>query len=460
MSYVGGGTHSVRYNSGSFLLQALLAIAVVSAFIPFFARRIGARDNDARMYATTRQVENAARAARIYVRENADDFTYGQTVIAGNAVADTLEEYGLPMGFVPKTPMGQDIKLVITKEDDAVSARLELVGGNLRGVTAAELARRIGFYAAALDDTVVVGIALDEGFSDVVRRNDSNPDGSPFMTNLDIGGFSFDNVGSIFARRGQFDTGAFGRMSIMGVENGRKVRNQITAINANKTIFQSKTGEAALSLTRGVLGVGTLSARTISRFGDAASFVSNAASVYDFSMTAGRSSFVGGPQWNVGGNLISDKVNFSVERLDINSYLNATRGQDVYITDDLEYSSRSGIDVGVISAANITMRDQTSDALMSGGAGAVIMDIRPAGTSVLPDVLIDTINNDDIKILRNPSDSGADTVTCQSIINGLGARYNRQSLAQNIICQYVFWHRLEKRIDIKQCLQNGGSNCD
>lgn len=449
----------MRQTSGSFLMQALLAIAVVAAFVPFFAGRIAARDADARMYAATRQVENAATAARIYVRENANNFTYGDTIIAGNAFADTLEEYGLPLGFVPKTPLGQDIQLIISKDDDSVSARLELVGGDLRGIDMAELARRIGFYAAVTDDAVVVGVALDEGFTDVVRRNDSNPNASPFLTDLDMGGFSFENGGRLIARRGEFETGQFGRLGIAGVENGRKVRNKITAINAEKTIFQSKTGEAALSLTRGVLGVGTLSARTISRFGDTASFVSNAASVYDFSMTAGRTSFVGGPQWNVGGNLISDKVNFSVERLDVNSFINTTRGQDVYITDDLEYSTRSGIDVGVISVANITMRDQTSDALMSGGSGAVVVDIRPAGTSVLPDVLLDGVNNDDIKILRNPSDGGADTVTCQSIITKMGARYNRQSLAQNIICQYVFWHRLEKRIDIKQCLQNGGANC-
>ena len=450
----------MQHNSGSFLLQALLAIAVIAAFIPFFAGRIAARDDDARMYAATRQVENAITAARIYVRENANNFTYGTTTISGDAFADTLEEYGLPLGFVPKTPLDQDISLVIIKNIDSVSAHIELTGGQLRGLTRAELARRIGFYASPTDDAVIVGVALDSGFSDVVRRNESNPDAAPFLTDLDMGEFSIENGGRVLARRGDFSTGEFGRLGILGTENGRKIRNKITTINADKTIFQSKTGEAALSLTRGVLNVGSVSARTISRFGDTASFVANAASVYDFSMTAGRTSFTGPAEWNVGGNLISDQVNFSVERLDINSYLNATRGQDVYINpDSLESSTRSGIDIGVMRAANITLRDQTSDALMRGGTGTALLDIRPAGTSILPDVLVDSINNDDIKILRNPADSGADTVTCQSIITKMGARYNRQSLAQNIICQYVFWNRLEKRIDIKQCLQNGGTNC-
>lgn len=437
-----------------------MAIAVVAAFVPFMAGRIAARDDDARMYAATRQVENAVTAARIYVRENANNFTYGTTIVSGDAFADTLEEYGLTLGFVPRTPLGQDISLVISKDMYSVSARIELTGGDVSGVAMAELARRIGFYASPVENAVVVGIALDPGFTDVVRRNDPDPDASPFLTDLNMGEFSIENGGRVLARRAEFATGEFGRIGISGTENGRKVRNKITTMSADKTIFQSKTGEAALSLTRGVLGVGTLSARTISRFGDTASFAANAASVYDFSMTAGRTSFTGPGVWNVGGNLVSDRVNFSVERLDINSYLNATRGQDVYINpDSLESSTRSGIDVGAISVANITLRDQTSDALMRGGTGAVLVDIRPAGTSQLPDVLVDSINNDDIKILRNPSESGADTVTCQSVITKMGARYNRQSLAQNIICQYVFWNRLEKRIDIKQCLQNGGNNC-
>ena len=58
------------------------------------------------------------------------------------------------------------------------------------------------------------------------------------------------------------------------------------------------------------------------------------------------------------------------------------------------------------------------------------------------------------------ADDNGETVTCQSVITGLGYTYNQKSLSQNIICQYVFWQRLENRIDIKQCLINGGGNCE
>ena len=51
------------------------------------------------------------------------------------------------------------------------------------------------------------------------------------------------------------------------------------------------------------------------------------------------------------------------------------------------------------------------------------------------------------------------TVSCKTIISELNGVYNNKSLVQNIICQYVFWQRLESRINIKQCLMSGKSDC-
>lgn len=412
------------------------------------------------MYTATRQIENAQTAARIFIRENASALPYDQTVISGNDFADILEPYGLPLGFVPRTALGQDMALIINKTGNEVSAYLELTGGNLSGLQRAELARRIGFYAAHGGGAIQVGIALENIYSDVVRRNEPDVDNTEFLTDLDMGGFVFDNAGRVIARHGDFESGQFGTLAIFGTENGRKVRNAITNMSSAKTIFQTRTGESALSLTRGTLFVGSVSGKTVSKFGDTGSLTTNSASIYDFAMTAGRTSFTGPSKWNVRGSVVSDKINFSVERLDVDSYINVSRGQDVYINpDDLEYSTRSGIEVNTIAASNITMRDQTSDALSQGGTGAVVLDIRPAGTSVLPDALVDTINNDAFAIIANPADDDAKTVDCKSIITTLHGTYNKTSLSQNIICQYVYWQRLEKRIDIKQCLMAGKSGC-
>jgi hypothetical protein len=88
-----------------------------------------------------------------------------------------------------------------------------------------------------------------------------------------------------------------------------------------------------------------------------------------------------------------------------------------------------------------------------------LIDIRPAGTSLLPDVYVDTINNDSFEIIAKVKDTDGKTVSCREIITALGETYNSKSLAQNIICQYVFWQRLEARIDIKQCMENGRNDC-
>ena len=110
--------------------------------------------------------------------------------------------------------------------------------------------------------------------------------------------------------------------------------------------------------------------------------------------------------------------------------------------------------------SNITLRDQTSDSLSRGGSGATVLDVRPAGTSLLPDAYVSTINNSEFRILANPGASDSKTIDCRNIITSVDGVYNQHSLAQYIICQFVYWQRLEKRIDIKQCLLAGQSGCN
>ncbi len=451
----------MQNSRGNFLLQALLALTLLFMFIPFFAIKILGRENDARMYATTQKIDNATTAARIFIRENATKLPYDETVIAGNSFADILEPYGLPLGFVPKTALGQDVVLVINKTPNEVSAYVELSGGNLDKMTRTELVRRVGFYASDVGDGKIhIGVPLESIYSDVVRRNEPDVDASAFLVDLDMGENSVSNISRALARRGEFEGVEIGVLNINGVETDRKVRNKIATMVADKTIFQSRTGESALSLTRGAMIVDNATTKTISRYGDTGNIILNSAGVYDFSMAAGRNGFAGPTKWNIRGNVITSKVSFSVERLDVKSYINVARGQDVYINaDTLEYNASSGIDTSVVYASNITLRDQTSDALSRGGSGAAVLDIRPAGTSLLPDVYVSTISNAGFNILRSPSADDANTVDCKSIISSLDGRYNDNSLAQYIICQFVYWQRIEKRIDIKQCLLAGKSGC-
>lgn len=445
---------------GNFLLQALLAVGLIFAFIPFLSRQLAERNIDTRMYSATRQVEIAQTASRIFVRENMNNLPYDTTVISGNDFADVLEPYGLPLGFVPKTAMGQDISLIIHKSDSVLTAYLQLTGGNLNGVQRAELIRRIGFYAAENEDGIDVGIELQDVYSDIVRRNETNLENSGFLSDLDMGGFSVDNAGSVYAVRGDFEISQYDTLSVLGIEAGKKEKNKILNITADKSVFQSKTGEAALTLKKGTLYTDFANVKTVSMYGDTGNFVAFDASVYDLSMTAGRTSFTGPSDWDVRGSVVANNINFAVERLDISSHLMTTRGQDVYIDEDtLTYNSKSGIETNVLYTSNLTMRDQTSGALNSGKTGAVILDVRPAGTSLLPDVLVSDLNNDSFDIIANVKSDDDSTIDCADIIKDLEGVYNKQSLSQYLICQYVYWQRLEKRIDIKQCLMAGRSGC-
>jgi hypothetical protein len=127
----------------------------------------------------------------------------------------------------------------------------------------------------------------------------------------------------------------------------------------------------------------------------------------------------------------------------------------------LDFSTKSGIEANIVSATNLTLRDQTSTALLDGVTGPAIIDIRPAGVSVLPDASVDSINNNVLEIISSPDDDSGAMTSCRNVISGIDARtsFNQNSLSQNIVCRYVFWQRLEQRIDLKRCLMEGRDRC-
>ena len=445
--------------SGNFLLQALMALTLVFVFMPFFATKMAAYDNAAQMYAATNQIEDVYTAARIYLREEKDNLPYKKIELSKDKLVDVLENYGLPLGFVPETSLKQDISLIIDKNKSGLSGYIKVSGGNLSRTQMAELTRRIGFYANLVDNVIEVSIPLDEMYSDIVSKKETG-ENVGFLSELDLGDNSIDKIGVLYARNGEFETAQFNTLVLYGVESNRNDKNKISDLFTNRTVFQSADGGSALALSRGDLAVNSATLRTIARFGSAGSFESDVAAVYDFSMAEGKTGFTGPADWLVRGSVRADNFTFTIGRLDIGAYLNATRGQDVYVDPkSLEYNSKSGVDVKNISAANITLRDQTSYGLLNGQTGPVIIDIRPAGTSVLPDVYVDTINNSSFDIIADAKDTNGKNVSCRDIIGDYQGVYNDKSLAQNLICQYVFWQRLENRIDIKRCLMSGANDC-
>ncbi len=471
---------------GNFLLQALLAIALVMSFMSFMAPKLAARKSDAVMAAIARQTETATRAARQFVRANKSGIVYGPRNITDDEFSDLLEPFGLPLGFIPLTAAQQKISLLTSKNDSGILALIVLHGGKISDIKRRELMARIGPQAALPnDDGVLQGIGgwekslkdfgikpepaaiyilipTDDDFSELIRRNANDFVRNKFHIDLVMGGMSVKNITAFSGKNAQLGTANFGTLSITGSSDERKFKNKIEMVSAERAVFQTRDGANALNISRGDLNAKSLSAQTLFKYGSPGAVDAGTTSINSLSMAVGRTGFIGMYDWDVHSDVVLNNVSIDTEHLEINGFINASRGQDVFIDkDELTYSTKNGIETRKLNAASITLRDQVSSALLSGSDGAVIMDIRPAGVSVLTDVLSDSINNDEFEILKNPAIDDGETVSCRNIISALPSAptYNSKSAAQNIVCQFVFWQRLERRINIKQCMLDGGSNC-
>jgi len=246
---------------------------------------------------------------------------------------------------------------------------------------------------------------------------------------------------------------------LSGVEADRKNKNDIGTIRAGRARFSSSDGNP-LTIVRSDLMTGPFSAASIANYGEAPTLTAGSVEIRDFNMTAGRTGFAGPGKWDIKTSANFVNITLNVERLTLSSFLDTTRGQDVFLDsenpDQIEYAAGSGVRANKVLADNIILRDQISSELLSGGTGLALLEIRPAGTTVLPDVSVSGINNDGLKIPVSAEDNAGKLETCKSIITNLGGKYGSDSLSDSIICQFIMYNRIERRIDIKKCLQGGG----
>ena len=73
----------MKSQRGNFLLQALLALTLVFAFMPFFANKLSSRDFASQMYTASEQIETAYNAARIYISEEKNNLPYKKQELSG-----------------------------------------------------------------------------------------------------------------------------------------------------------------------------------------------------------------------------------------------------------------------------------------------------------------------------------------------------------------------------------------
>ena len=469
------------------MLQALFALALAVAFMPAFVKKIASGNIHRENIAIASQMAAAFDASRAFVYEKFDDFPDGITTLAAADFVQTLEPYGLPLGFAPMIPPNNPIPLRISKKGRAIFVVLSASGEKFGEMRRAEILARLGFWGAVLDDDgivrgatggweeadipnemaldphdIMVRVPEDEEFSELVARNAKNPAKNIFHSDLNMDGNNVSGIGSLSAIGGKIKNIGAGEFALSGTETDRKNKNDIGIVRAGKVWFSAADGNP-LTITRSDLKTGQFSVSSIANYGDMPSLTAGTLTIRDFNMTAGRTGFAGPNTWNIKTSAYFTNITLSVEKLSIASFLDTSRGQDVFLNadnpDQLEYTAGSGVRANEMKADSIVLRDQISSDLLAGGTGAALIEIRPAGTSILPDILISGINNDNIKIPAAAADNSGNTESCKNIIIALGGKYNSASAAQNVICQFVMYNRIEHRIEIKKCLLNGGPKC-
>jgi hypothetical protein len=469
------------------MLQALFALALVISFLPMLANKAIEKKESRENVATVSQINYAWNAARSYIHNESDKISDGITTLSDDELSNKLEPFGLPLGFVPITPLGQKISLIISKKDNDIFSVVEVDANNMSEMRRANIVKRLGFWGIIFNgngtlqgwsggwqanelpnnlmlkkSNIYIRVPDDAEFSELVIKKAKNPSENSFHTNLVMNGNSISSIAILSSNSAKIKNVLANDFMLTGIEADKKNKNDIGTIRAGKIWFSAQDGNP-LSITRSDLKTGLFISSSVANYGDLPALTADKLKIGVFNMTAGRTGFTGPREWDIKTSAEFTNISLSVERLTIASFLDTSRGQDVFINADnpksLEYETGSGISAKTVKTDNIILRDQISSDLLAGGSGAAMLEIRPAGTSVFPDVLVYGINNDSLNIPLAADQNDGKLEPCKNIIAQLGGQYNAASVSDNIICQFVMLNRIEHRIEIKKCLMNGGTNC-
>ncbi|MDR1826152.1 MAG: hypothetical protein LBQ49_00485, partial [Rickettsiales bacterium] len=263
------------------MLQALLALSLVIAFLPAFVKKISAKNINRENIALVAQVAAAFDAGRAFVSEEFDNFPNGIKVFSGGEFVEKLEPFGLPLGFVPVSPIGQKISLIVSKDGKNLLAVIALSGGKINDMRRAEILSRIGFWGAVLDnglkgatggwemvllpnnvgfnpDDILVRVPEDGEFSELVIRSAKDPAKNAFHTDLDMDGNSIVGARGLDAGLGNISAVSAANFRLSGIEGDRKSKNEVAKLSSNKVWFQSGDGNP-LTIQRADLKTGIFS---------------------------------------------------------------------------------------------------------------------------------------------------------------------------------------------------------
>jgi hypothetical protein len=474
------------------MFEALLMLGLVIAFMPFMLSKLSQRTINAENAAVARQMDLAFNAASAWIKENSDTIPVGATIIDGAKINSTFEPYGLQIGFNARTAIGQEIRIVLLRNGAEVVPLIEAAGGALSEVRRGEIALRIGFWGAAVSDGKLVGatgdwdldtsaefgfapdpdsifvrVPIEAEASEFLARKSSNPEKNAMQADIDMLYNNVVGAKDVKAAGAVFEAGFFGKLHLMG-EDESKNKNEIESLIVQNATFQSRgASDPALNVSRGDLAVGSMSVKNVVSYGgQAPNLEAGFVSVLDYYQSPGTASFQGPDNWLVRGNAeLSNTALNNIGVVSVAGTAEITSDSNIFY-DDAVGSARSGITADTASVGHITLKDQNAKILTRSPSSApTLLSVRLAGTSQLPDVRLDGINNDNIKIPAAAENNEGDSISCKSLIEGVRYKseggdvvfkYDSKSLAQQTACLYAYYQRLEKRIDMKKCLLAGG----
>lgn len=519
----------MRKQSGNFLLQALLALTLVFAFMPFFANKLSSRDMQARLYSTTNQVETLYNVARIYVREERDNISISneEQVYSANSnpsLHRLLEEYGLPIGFNTQTIFNQDMSFHIKKTSaDDVHAYILLSGvSSLKNVDLVALQRMIGSNATVdtTNKTLSINVPVEEIYSDIVLRY--SPEDQYFLVNLDMGGYDILGNGYLLAESGYFGDGnEIGTLTVrgsgsegegdscVGTRSGDiDSRNVVNKIDGGiyiekeaKSLFLSATDSScrygdALYLSKQGAELNLLSDSTASlnsigpratEDGPIINVTGGARINGDFTVDGTLAS---GAEWTISGNV--KKIGLDTYVLfenvggvvsDGTIFASANKAGDA----TPEVVGETGIYVETLSANSVAAHSKQYGEIYGSGVGVsrssdVSIDLTNTGISKIDDVHIlgyksagenVPIDNSLINIVTDPhhtniypngvfQNGNYSTESCAKMMSfytsfypGAKLSYSQNSLIVHIICQYLFWDRMDRLLNYRKCQKFG-----
>ncbi len=461
----------------------------------------------AQMYSAKQSIETVYNAARLYLYDEKDLLSYGETNFEGANLISTLRPYGIPLGFNPVTSLGQNIIFEINKQEaesvpceeigenseescseapeilaPVIRARLLVVPGEgvtLKDYQVAELARMIGFFAKPNGDELELVVPVDVMYTDIVLRKETDAN-IGFLTELNMGANDIDGIGALDAEKGLFNIeGRFSSLYIDGISTGLLDKIKINRLDADSFIFEPRAPDVAaltiagteLNIGSDTLGPGYGDVGTIGNVGSSP-LVKATESVFakTFVQPNHPTGFTTGSEcvWTVGNDLVSNDMRLNVT--DNITVVKALFGTNHEGFNDIALIDNSGIKVAdELIVNNVTLRDKNMREMYDEDYGTALVNLYPGGMSVLPDVNLSGIElptgKSGVGVINNPLSERTDLLGCDYILQSyletrsVAADYDKHSLIQAIVCNYIFWERLERRINMKLCIMSG-LGCD